>query len=201
MAILYDFYPSPNPEGTEDGAPKLHARVVNKQTISPTMLINRICERSTLTKGDVLAMFSELNQEVTQALLEGHTVNIPGLGYFSLLLQTTEKVNPKSTRAQNIKVKRIEFRADSQLRNTVINEATFERSSIKRHSAILSNEEVKDAVQTYLQEHPYVTCKIVSELCNLTKGTAQKHIRLLVSEGFLVNTNTPRNPIYMLKKE
>lgn len=206
MSILYDFYVSPSGGGTEvngescEPAPvKVHARVVNRQTLDPETLVNHICERSTLGKGDVVAMFSELNHEVAQQLLAGNSVNIPGLGYFSLSLLTPANANPRATRAQHLRVKRIEFRADPQLRKKVLNEASFERSPEKRHSAEVSNEEVELAVRGYLKGHPFITRKVFSELCHLTKGTALNHIRRLVKEGVLVNSNTPHNPIYMLK--
>ena len=200
MAILFDFYQTPNPKKEEKTTQKYHARVVNRQTLDPSTLVNHICERSTLGKGDVLAMFSELNHEIKQQLLAGNRVCIPGVGYFSLSIQAPADADPQSTRAQHLRVKRVEFRADAHLREEILAGATFERSPEKKHSAAITNEEVNRIVEEYLKDHPFLTRQVLSELCHLTKGTAQNHIRRLVSEGRLVNTNTPRNPIYMWKK-
>lgn len=200
MAILFDFYSNPTPNGDEEQTPKFHARAVNRQTLDPDTLVSHICERSTLGKGDVLAMFSELNHEIKQQLLAGNRVEIPGLGYFSLSLQAPSDADPQSTRAQHLRVKRIEFRADAHLREEIMAEATFERSPEKKHSATLNEEEVDQLVETYLKDHPFITRQVLSGLCHLTKGTAQNHIKRLLEEGKLINTNTPHTPIYMWKE-
>ena len=201
MSIIYDFYTSPNSEASKEKNPKFHARVVNRQTLDPAILVNHICERSTLGKGDVQALLSELNHEVSQQLLAGNCVYIPGLGYFSLSLQAPSDADPQSTRAQPVKVKRIEFRAEANLRHKILMEATFERSSEKKHSANHTQDEVIQLVREYLSQHLFMTRQIFSELCHFTKGTAQNHLRKLMEEGVIENTNTPRNPIYVLKKE
>ena len=200
MSILYDLYASPNSEANEESIPRYHARVVNRQTLDPDTLVDRICERSTLGRGDVLALFKELSHEMRQQLLAGNAVTLPNLGTFSLSLHAPADANPTTSRAEHIQVKRIEFRADNQLRTNILHAATFERSANKTHSASLTNEEVNKLVGSYLKEHPFITRKTLSELCHFTKGTALNQIRRLVNEGILVNSNTPHQPIYVLKK-
>ena len=200
MSILYDLYASPNPEANEQRTPRYHARVVNRQTLDSDTLVDRICERCTLGKGDILGLFEELSNEMRLQLLAGNAVTLPNIGTFSLSLHAPADANPKTSRAEHIHVKRIEFRAESKLRNDILRTATFERSSEKQHSAPLSNEEVNQLVGSYLKEHSFITRKTLSELCHFTKGTALNHIIRLVNEGILVNTNTPYQPIYVLNK-
>ena len=199
MSILYDLYRSPNLQSDDPNELNYHVRAVNKQTVDPDVLVQHICDRSTFGKGEVLAIFNELTREVTQQLLAGNSVTIPGLGFLSLSLQSTTKANPKTIRAEHVKVKQIEFRAEANLRRAVINGATFERSTTKVHSANLTNEETNTRVKNYLKNHPFITRATLSELCHFAKGMAQNHIKRMVDEGILVNSNTPRNPIYMLK--
>ena len=199
MSILYDFYNSPiSNEKAATHTPTYHARVVGGQTLDPQILINRISQRSTLGKGDILSLFKELSDELAQELLAGNRVSIPGIGYFSLSLHAPREAQPNATRAQHIRVKGIEFRAEASLRNRVQSHALFERSREKVHSAKLTHEEINDLLTEYFNGHPYLTCRSFCELCHFTKGTAQNHLKRLLQEGRLVNTNTPRNPIYML---
>ena len=202
MSILYDLYSSPTASESENEntTPKYHARVVNRQTLDPKVLIDNICQRCSLGKGDVVALFEELSNEIKRELLAGNSVYLPKLGLFSLSLQTLSNANPKSTRAEQIRVKRIEFRAESRLRRDIIHMARFERSPEKVHSAVLSNEKVNALVCKYLNEHAFLTRKALSELCHFTKGTALNHIRRLVNEEIIENTNTHHQPIYVLKK-
>lgn len=199
MSILYDFYASPTTEKNEEDTPKYHVRAVNRQTLDPDTLINHICERSTLGKGEIAALLEELSYEIGQQLLAGNCVYIPKIGSFSLSLKSPADVNPTSTRAEQINVKRIEYRADSELRANVLSKATFERSPQKKHSAKLTNEEINNQVRIYLKDHPFLTRPLLEEICHLTKSTALNHIHRLIKEGILTNTNTSRQPIYILK--
>ena len=197
MAIKFDFYHSPSPEEKgEEQKERFHARVVRKQTIETEALIEEIHERCTLSKGDIKAVLSELHDALKTHLLAGNNVNIKGLGVYSLSLEAPKDANPDKTHAQNIKVKRIEFRADRQLRNEIIAEARFERTCEKVHSANIDSNEIDNLLVDYFKEHSYITRKKFEELFHLTKNTASRHLKRLVEEGRLVNTNTPRNPNY-----
>ena len=199
MSILYDLYATPIPGDAATSEPTYHARVCNKQTVDPATLISHICERSTLGKGDIAALFNELQQEISTQLLAGNRVNIPGLGYFSLSLQTNPDADPSSTRAQHIHVKRIEYRADAQLRNKVLSEATFERIREKNHSDKLSTEEIHTLVREHFKTHQTLTRQSFEKLCHFTRSKAYSTLHALLEEGFLENINTPRYPFYVLK--
>ena len=124
MAILFDFYHSPSTEEIgEEKQKRFHARVVSTQTIDLDDIATRISERSTLSPSDIKAVVSELSKEIQNGLLNGKQVNIPEIGNFSLSLQAPKDADPKKTHAQNIEIKRIEFRADHQLRQNVKNKA------------------------------------------------------------------------------
>lgn len=199
MSILYDLYISPTTNEQEETSPRYHARTVNRQTLDPDTLVSHICERSSLGKGDILALFEELNNEIRQQLLAGNSIYVPKIGVFSLSLQSPADINPQTARAEHIKVKRIEYRAESSLRNAILQQATFERNSEKKHSALLTNEEINEKAKEYLTDHPFLTRNLLEKVCNLTRGTALNHIRRMVKEEILINTNTPQQPIYVLK--
>ena len=197
MAIKFDFYHSPSKSKTgEETKEHFHARVVGKQTVDTEDLINEMHERSTLAKSDIIAVLSELNHVLKQHLLDGDNVKIKGLGVYSLSLEAPKDADPNKTHAQNIKVKRIEYRADRQLRKEIISNARFERSREKVHSSVISIYEIDALLIDYFEEHAYITRKKFEDLCHLTKNTAARHLKRLVEEGRLVNTNTLRSPNY-----
>lgn len=197
MSIQFDFYNTPSPEGIVDEKKvRYHARVVTKQTVDLEDIVKLIHGRSTLSVGDIMAVLSELREVVKQSLLDGNNVNLNGLGIFSLTLEAPKDALPDSTHAQNISVKRIEFRAEKKLRNEIKSEAHFERSRTKKHSAHISIYEVDALLVDYFEEHTYITRQRFETLCHFTKNTALRHLKRLVDEGRLINTNTPRNPNY-----
>ena len=197
MAILFDFYHSPSTEEIgEEKQEKFHARVVGGQPVDLSDSVHHISQRCTLTKGDIQAVISELSDEIGNALLHGDYVTIPGIGNFSLSLQAPKDADPQKTHAQNIGIKRVEFRADYQLKQRLKREAVFERSREKTHSAHISIYEIDALLIDYFEEHAFITRKGFENLCHLTRSTATRHLKRLLDEGRLINTNTPRNPTF-----
>ena len=197
MSIQFDFYNTPSPEGIiNEKKVRYHARVVTKQTIDSDDIVRQIHQRSTLAKGDIKAVLSELRDVVKENLLNGNNVNLNGLGVYSLTLEAPKDATPTDTHAQNIGIKRIDFRADRNLRKEIMTEAHFERSRIKNHSAHISIYEIDALLVDYFEENNYITRQRFETLCQLTKNTALRHLKRLVDEGRLVNTNTLRNPNY-----
>ena len=194
MAILFDFYHSPSLG--EESKQKYHARVVGGQSVDLSDIVQHISQRSTLSKGDIHAVISELSDEIASALLHGDYVTIPGIGNFSLSLQAPKDANPKKTHAQNINIKRIEFRADFQLKQRLKSEAVFERCQEKMHSAHINSYEIDSFLIDYFKEHAFITRKGFENLCHFTRSTASRHLKRLLNEGKLINTNTQRNPIF-----
>lgn len=197
MAILFDFYHSPSTEETgEETKERFHARAVSTQTIDLDDIVRNISERCTLSPSDIKAVISELSAEIEKGLLSGKQVNISEIGNFSLSLQAPKDADPKKTHAQSIEVKRIEFRADHQLRKNVKTKAVFERSREKNHSAHISIYEVDALLVDYFDEHSFITRKGFEDLCHFTRSTATRHLKRLLSEGRLINTNTPLSPTF-----
>lgn len=195
MAVLFDFYHTPSPK-TIESEEKFHARVVGGQIIHLETLVDHISRRCTLTKGDIQAVLSELGDELATELSEGNRVSLPGIGSFYLSLSAPHDASPAQTRAQSIQLKRVEFRADQQLKEQLQRKIIFERSREKTHSSSLSQEEIDVLLTAYFKENAFITRTKFAELCQFTRMTALRHLKRLLDDGRLTNINTPRNPVY-----
>lgn len=195
MPILFDFYVSPSDSEKEEKE-KYHARVVRSHTVQIDDIVNNISKRCTLSKGDIRAVLDELGDELVYNLCEGDRIYLPGIGYFYLSLSAPKDANPKTTRSQNIRIKAVEFRADSILKKGLENHSQFERSDIKVHSSRLDSYEIDTLLEDYFHKNEFLTRIKFEKLCGFTKTTAQRHLQRLVNEGRLVNVNTRHNPIY-----
>ena len=199
MAILFDFYHSPATKGADEKQQeRFHARVVNCQSLDLDNIVNRISQRCTLSKGDIKAVISELSEEIASGLLQSKNVYIPEIGGFSLSLKAPKDADPQKTHAQNIGIKRIEFRASTLLKQKVQSQAVFERCRDKVHSDSISNDEMDKLLVDYFEKHAFLTRKAFENLCHLTRSTATRHLKRLLNEGRLTNTNTQRYPIFVL---
>ena len=201
MTIHFDFYRNPNSQKeAEEGSLSYHARVAGSQTIEFDKISERISQRCTLSKGDIQAVIGELSDEMYRILCDGNRVFIPGIGYFYLSLTAPKDTDPKQTRSQSVQIKRIEFRADQELKDKVAAHTNLERIKEKKHSSELSIYEVDSLLIDYFEENSFLTRERFAELCQFTKSTACRHLKRLVAEGRLKNTNTPHNPIYEPEK-
>ena len=201
MAITFDFYRSPSlKEADIEGKERYHARVVNSRVIEMDDLVEHISRRCTLSKGDIHAVIGELADELALGLKDGNRVNIPGIGQFYLSLSAPKDADPKKTHAQSIEVKNIEYRADAVLKKDLKTNAEFERTEIKIHSAPLTIYEVDALLVDYFEENTFITRERFAKLCNFTDTTAKRHLKRLVEEGRLTNTNKPHNPVYQPAK-
>ena len=198
MAIHFDFYPNPiNQDTDEETAIKYHVRVVGSQTIELDHIVEHISQRSTLSKGDIQAVIGELSDELAHILCDGNRASIPGIGYFSLSLAAPKDAHPTQTRSQSVQIKHIEYRADQQLKNKILEHASFERIKEKKHSEVLSTSEIDTILDAYFAKDKYLNRQQFAELCHFTKATACRHLKRLVDEGRLENINTPHTPIYV----
>ncbi len=195
MAILFDYYETPDPSGEEEKT-RYHARVVNVQTLHTKEVIDRLTFATTLTPGDIRGVLESLSDLIAQALEDSQRINLEGIGTFQAVLKTVREVNPETTRSQSVWFKTIRYTPDQRLKDKLKNAATT-RSSLKRHSAKLSHEDIDKLLTTYFAENETLSRRKFEMFCRMTRATAYRHISRLISEGKIQNINMKRQPIYV----
>jgi len=195
MPIQFDIYPSPiNAENK--GTTTYHARVTNSETITTDEIAQNIHKRCTLTISDIKAVLVELHDEIVNHLSNGNHVYLEGIGYFRLSLSAPKDITPTDKARRSVGIKAVEFRADTLLKKDLKGKATFVRTSRKRQSALLDIYEIDAILNDYFDMNQYLTRRRFEQLCNFTPSTAARHLKRLMEEGRLKNTNTKQSPIY-----
>ena len=195
MAIEFDIYPSPAPKGS-NREKSYHARVANSTTIDSAEIAQNIHKRCTLTISDIKAVLSELHDELVYHLCNGDHVHLEGIGYFRITLSAPQDIMPTDKNRHKIGIKAVDFRADASLKKNLAERAEFKRTSQKNHSAELDIYEIDALLNDYFDENPYLTRQKFEKLCGFTPTTAVRHLKRLIEEGRLKNTNTKQNPVY-----
>lgn len=195
MSILFDFYESPDPSSAEE-KPRYHARVVTVRTLSTDDVIEKLTLATTLTPGDIQNVLVSLSNLIATSLGDSERVNLDGIGTFQAVLKTEREINPEKTRAQSVWFKTVRFKPDQKLKNKLKNVGTS-RSSLKRHSSKLSNEEVDNILTRYFAENETLSRRKLEELCGLRQSTASRHIRRLLDENKIRNIHLKRQAIYV----
>lgn len=195
MAIEFDIYPSPTPPNS-DKETTYHARVANSDTITTDDIAHNIHQRCTLTISDIKAVLSELHDELIYHLCKGNHVYLEGIGYFRLTLSAPSDITPTNMHQQRIGIKAVDFRADNSLKKELTEKATFKRTAQKNRSASLDIYEIDALLVDYFETNPYLTRRRFEQLCDFTPTTAARHLKRLIQEGRLKNSNTKQSPVY-----
>ncbi|MGL4853105.1 MAG: HU family DNA-binding protein [Phocaeicola sp.] len=196
MAIQFDFYQNPN--STEEER-QYHPRIVNKAALENDEILELINHRCSLTDSDVVACLTELSHIISDGLSQGRSVHLNGVGSFNLSLTCTNEEVTARTRAEHVKVKGITFRPDKKLKRKLTT-VKLERSEQKKHSEILSKEEVENRIEAHFAAHATLTRGELEKLCNFTRSMALRHINRLLGEGKLKNINSRYQAIYTKSK-
>ena len=197
MAILFDWYENPvSPD--QPKKKRFHPRIAYNGQVDTDEMRSKIQSRCTLNEVDVTAVLDALSQVMGEELGEGRQVHLDGIGYFQIKLNSQEPITSPKLKANQIKLKaNISFKADVKLKKSV-SVVHVERSKLKPHSAVLSNDEIDKLLTNYFKSNPVLTRRDFQGLCGFTPTTAARQIkRLKEEEKKLKNINTYYNPIYV----
>lgn len=194
MAVKYDFYETPVP-GSGEEKKKLHVRVVPGGTTDSNKLAELIHSRSTLSKGDIRAVITSLEEVVVELLKSGGRVHLDGIGYFEMTLSCPAVSSAKEIRAESVRFKSVAFRPEKRLKKAFA-DTVFVRSESKKHSAKLSEAEVDSLLAGYFASKAYITRSEFEELCGLTRTTANRRLAEWVKAGKLQRRGVYRSPVY-----
>ncbi len=93
------------------GVPVVSGRVTEEE------IATEICQRASLTRGDVLAVLSAVSDSLQNHLSEGRTVSLKGIGVFSVSASSEGVDTPEKCTPAKVKAQRICFKADNILRS------------------------------------------------------------------------------------
>lgn len=195
MAIQYEFYRNPNPEGSNKT--RYHARVVPCGCVSTGQLAKEIHQECTLTVADIKAVLITLGDKLAKHLSEGHKVHIEGLGYFQVNLHCKEEVRtPHAIRSENVEFKSVSYRADADLKNHLKQQKIY-RSRSKPHSIPLTEQEIDQKLTEYFKTHETLTRRTFQILYGQVRATAYRILKKMVESGKLRNIATNHHPVYV----
>ena len=195
MPIKFDLYKNPEKEGVE--VPKLHAKVITKDVITTRDLRDTINKKCTVAPADVAAVLTALSSEMFEALSNGYSVHLEGLGHFSLSLRCAPDVNPKHVSTSDISVKGIRFLPDKEL-SEKFKTVEFERlKDASRHSEKMELSEIMEKMDRYFTDNQFMRRQDFEKMTGFNKSKALRTLKGLVNDGVLKNVGTKQMPMYI----
>ncbi len=200
MALLYDFYVSPNSRGSN--RKRYHARPTSNSIVRIEKLLEEASKKSVYSEDELKTALATLLDVVENHLAEGDHVQIPGLGGFQVSLKCPETRTPQATRSGSVSIKSVSYTPERQLVNSLRSKAVIRKSKHKTHSFRDGDmDSVMQHLRVYFQNNRYLTRKDMETHCFLTQSTANRKIKELVEQGVLLNVNhDTHHPLYELAK-
>ena len=139
---------------------------------------------TSVNKTDVVAVLSALGHELSEALLDGRTVQVDEIGSFSLKLGLKKpKYFDDRVTHHDIEVKGITFRPCKELKEAMRGAEIVSGGHAVR--TLLTREIAERRLRAFFEEHPYIYRSQMEQLCECSEYLATKYLNLFVKEGRL----------------
>ena len=164
--------------------PLMGVSVVASTPATTKEMAERISHACTLHKADVVAVLSALSHEMSEALLDGRTVQMDEIGSFSLKLGLKEpKYLDDRVTSQDVVVKGVSFRPCKELKEALRGAEIVSGGHAVR--TLLTRDIVERRLRTFFEDHPYIYRSQMEQVCECSKYLALKYLDELVAEGRL----------------
>ena len=183
--IAYQLNPRHDLKGeASEKNPLMGVSVVASTPVTTKEMAERISHACTLHKADVVAVLHALGHEVSEALLDGRTVQMDEIGSFSLKLGLKEpKYLEDRVTSNDVEVKGVAFRACKELKEALRGAEIVSGGHAVR--TLLTRDIVERRLRTFFEDHPYIYRSQMEQVCECSKHLALKYLDELVAEGRL----------------
>ena len=198
MSVYYDLYETPDLTKSGEEQP-LHARVVLKGSYTADEFINRVVMCQHVAHAHLVGILDAVANELKDLLLEGFSVELGEIGYFSLSLSANKKVfDSKGIRSSSISLKDINIRINRQFKKEVKNRLELERfHSPLRIENPLEREKCLRYLKKFLEQNPCINRQDYAKLVGKTKKQALQDINAFIERGILKKYGSGRSVVYI----
>lgn len=194
MTAIYSVFKNPV-EGKNGG--KLHARLVNQTTIRTGFIIEEVSEMSSFSSADVKGMLEALRNRLEFHLKNGESVELEGLGTFSVSLKCPPSVTEKEITPGKVSFHKVNFRCAKALRSK-LQSMKMERSTDGSRLKGFSSDKRKQHILAYLEREGTISTYICRSINGCSKYLALKDLKELIDEGKIIRLGKKENSQYGL---
>ena len=183
--IAYQVNPRHDLKGeASEKNPLMGVSVVASTPVTTKDMAERISHACTLHKADVVAVLHALGHELSEALLDGRTVQIDEIGSFSLKLGLKEpKYLEDRVTSNDVVVKGVSFRACKELKEALRGAEIVSGGHAVR--TLLTRDIVERRLRTFFEDNDYIFRSQMEQVCECSTYLATKFLNLFVKEGRL----------------
>jgi len=199
MAVKYELYACPENLTTNNKKGEYYPRVITNDTAKINDIVNLISERSCYSAPTVIGCLSALSEVLSETLKSGRKVQLPGIGYFGLSIESEKPVREMNARNIRIKLKNVTYQPDAELRKSLA-DTEFRCTAREIHIDMLTEEQWEELVTDFLKDHSSITISDLVQLSKASRTSTWRHIKEWVIEGRIENVGTARRQLFIPTK-
>ena len=186
MSAIYDLFETPSPN-KEEKQP-LHARIVSKGTVDKEEFLDRVHKFTGISRSLLAGAMEAFANEARDLLADGWNVEMGNFGFFS-----------KEIRAASVQMKNINFRASRPFKKEVGDKMRLQRGeSITRPKKnSISRETCRDRLNTYLENHLFISRTDYSHLTGRNKKVAIEELNSFIADGIIQKEGIGKLTVYI----
>ncbi|MDR2118959.1 MAG: HU family DNA-binding protein [Tannerellaceae bacterium] len=197
MKARYCLFKNPPRGGSDPESNRLHARLVKQQPVGIDLIVKEISLVSSFSPGDIKGLLASFQEQLAMHLSRGETVELEGLGYFSVAVKNAPATEAKEVTPSRVMFGRVAFRCSGELRRR-LRGMKFERAERENGMQNLTDSERKENILNYIYIHRAISTSICRGLNHCTGYRALKDLKELQAEGKIVSTGPARIAQYTL---
>lgn len=195
MGAIYKMTRNPAVSGKEEN-PLLHPRVVSRGTIGIEELMESAKERSSFSGADMKGIMQLISDLIAEHLTMGYCVELEGIGFFSVALQSRPVMDKLELRSESILFKNVNFRCSKHLKDKLkcMKLTRAKETSSKSYSPL----EREQRMEMYFNQHePCISRTTYMRVCMCNKHCALADLERYVQEGKIVRAGSRNTTIYL----
>lgn len=202
MSAYYDLFEKPDVNKTGEKQP-LYARFIPKGTMGRKEFLDRVHLFTGISRSLLEGAMSAFMDELRDCLVDGWTVELGELGYFTPSLSCTRDVmDKKELRAASVMLRGLNFRLSKEFYNELNKKIRLERhpqsaSHSQSSAPLLSVEQRFRVLDEYLQQNPCINRAQYARLAGRSVKQAVTDLNLFIEEGLLKRHGAGRNVVYV----
>ena len=196
MSALYDLFENPpSPDGEKQ---PLHARIVSKGTVDKEEFLDRVHKFTGISRSLLAGAMEAFANEARDLLADGWNVEMGNFGFFSTSLQCPPVKDKKEIRAASVQMKNINFRASRPFKKEVDKMRLQRGESITRPKKnSISRETCRDRLNTYLENHLFISRTDYSHLTGRNKKVAIEELNSFIADRIIQKEGVGKLTVYI----
>lgn len=194
MSIEYDLFANPPKDG--ETKPTLHARAINKHTMSTNELASLIADLSTFSSADIKGAIKAISERLFHCLSNSNSVHLDGIGTFSVTLKSKPVENKKDIRSASVSFKNVEFRAAPELKHR-LKSARIERREGTGEKKVYNDDVRQKRIIWYIKTYGTINQTVAASINQCTRQKAKKDLEQLIEDNQIQKSWCGRRALYI----